>query len=117
MSTVKIFHNPRCGKSRNSLKLVQESIPEEEIEVIKYLETPPSEGELKNLLQMLGLKAEGLIRKNEAVWKENYKGKDLSEDELVKIMVSHPILIERPIVVKGQKAVIGRPPENVKEIL
>lgn len=117
MSTVKIFHNPRCGKSRNSLKLVQESIPEEEIEVIKYLETPPSEGELKNLLQMLGLKAEDLIRKNEAVWKENYKGKDLSEDELVKIMVSNPILIERPIVVKGQKAVIGRPPENVKEIL
>lgn len=117
MSTVKIFHNPRCGKSRNSLKLVQEAVADEEIEIVKYLETPPAVGELKDILSMLGIKAEELIRKNEAVWKENFKGKDLSEEELVQIMVSHPILIERPIVIKGEKAVIGRPPENVKEIL
>ncbi|GAB3646315.1 arsenate reductase (glutaredoxin) [Echinicola sediminis] len=117
MSTVKIFHNPRCGKSRNSLKLVKEAVAEEDIEIVKYLETPPTAEELKGILKMLGLKAEELIRKNEAVWKENYKGKDFSEDQLVEIMVSHPILIERPIIIKGQEAVIGRPPENVKDIL
>ncbi|UCS91614.1 arsenate reductase (glutaredoxin) [Echinicola marina] len=117
MSKVKVYHNPRCGKSRNSLKLVQEQIPEDEVEIIKYLETPPSRAELKSILGKLGIKAEELIRENEQVWKESYKGKSFSEDELVEIMVENPILIERPIVVKGNKAVIGRPPENVLGIL
>lgn len=117
MSKVKVYHNPRCGKSRDSLKLVQEQVAEAEIEVIKYLENPPSADELKTIIDQLGIKAEELIRKNEKVWKENFKGKSFSEDELVKIMVDHPILIERPIVIKDNKAVIGRPPERVREIL
>ncbi|WP_215222779.1 arsenate reductase (glutaredoxin) [Echinicola shivajiensis] len=117
MNKVKVYHNPRCGKSRDSLKLVQEQVAEADIEVIKYLETPPSADELKAILDKLGIKAEELIRKNEKVWKENFKGKTFSEDELVKIMVDHPILIERPIVIKDNKAVIGRPPERVRDIL
>ncbi|WP_186756499.1 arsenate reductase (glutaredoxin) [Echinicola salinicaeni] len=117
MSKVKVYHNPRCGKSRNSLKLVQEQVDDGEIEIVKYLENPPSAEELKSILAMLGIKAEELIRKNEKTWKENFKGKSFTEEELVEIMVENPILIERPIVVKGDKAVIGRPPENVQEIL
>ncbi|MBD8487404.1 arsenate reductase (glutaredoxin) [Echinicola sp. CAU 1574] len=117
MSKVKIFHNPRCGKSRNSLKLLQEKMPGEQIEIIKYLETPPSKTELKAVVQMLGISADQLIRKNENVWKENFKGKSYGEDELIDIMVDNPILIERPIVIKERKAVIGRPPENILEIL
>ncbi|AWW32001.1 arsenate reductase (glutaredoxin) [Echinicola strongylocentroti] len=117
MSKVKIFHNPRCGKSRETLKIVQEQVAEEEIDIIKYLEEPPSTEELTTILSLLGIKAEELVRKNEQLWKDNFKGREFSEEELVKVMVENPKLIERPIVVKDGKAVIGRPPEQVKSIL
>lgn len=110
-----IYHNPRCGKSRQTLKLIQDS--ESEVEVIEYLKTPPTYEELESLLTKLGISPQELIRKGEAIFKENFKGKTLTDQEWIKAMVDHPILIERPIVVKGNKAIIGRPPENVQSLL
>lgn len=112
---MKIYHNPRCSKSRQTLQLIQES--GNEVEIVEYLNAPPSAQELKDILKKLGLKADDLLRKNEAVFKEKFKGKAYSEDEWIKIMAEHPKLIERPIVLKGDKAVLGRPPENVKPLL
>lgn len=112
---MKIYHNPRCKKSRETLSLLQEKNLDPEI--VKYLDTPPSEKELKDVLDKLDIPAEKLIRKTEKIYKENYKGKKLSESEWIKAMVKHPKLIQRPIVIKGEKAVIGRPPENVLELV
>lgn len=112
---MKIYHNPRCSKSRQTLQLIQEK--NTEVEIIEYLKTPPTEKELEELLKKLNIDAEALLRKSEAVFKEKYKGKKLTNKEWIKAMVQHPTLIERPIVVKGNKAVIGRPPENVKALL
>jgi len=110
-----IYHNPRCGKSRQTLKLIEEN--NAKVEVIQYLKTPPTFDELKGLIEKLGIRPEELIRKGEAIFKEKYKGKKLSDVEWTTAMVENPILIERPIVVNGEKAVIGRPPENVMDIL
>jgi len=112
---MKIYHNPRCAKSRQTLALLQDHGVEPE--VILYLSAIPSHDELQSLLTKLGISPLQLIRKGEAIWKENFKGKELSDDELIKAMIAHPKLIERPIVVQGQKAVLGRPPENVLELL
>ncbi|MFT6215235.1 MAG: arsenate reductase [Roseivirga sp.] len=112
---LKIYHNPRCQKSRQTLQLIQESGAEHVI--IDYLNQVPTAGELKSLLQKLGITAEALLRKSEQIYKEVYKGKNLTEEEWINAMVNHPKLIERPIVVKGDKAVLGRPPENVKQLL
>ncbi len=112
---MKIYHNPRCSKSRAGLNLIREA--GREVEVIDYLKTPPTEKELKKILKMLGMKPLELIRKNEAVFKEQFKGKTFTEDEWIKIMVKNPKLIERPIVVEGNKAVLGRPTEKIKELL
>lgn len=112
---IKIYHNPRCQKSRKTLEILEKS--GKSFEVVKYLETPPTEDEIRKVLVLLNLNAENLIRKNESIWKENYKNKLLSEDELITIMAKNPKLIERPIVVKGNKAIIGRPPENIESIL
>ena len=112
---IKIYHNPRCRKSREGLELLEKSGTK--FEVIKYLEDVPSAEELKEIIKFLGIPATDLVRKNEAVWKENYKGKTLTDDETVEAMVQHPKLIERPIVIKGTKAVIGRPAESIKDIL
>jgi len=112
---MKIYHNPRCSKSRQTLQLIQEK--NTEVEIIEYLKTPPTEKELEELLKKLNIDAEALLRKSEAVFKEKYKGKKLTNKEWIKAMVQNPTLIERPIVVKGNKAVIGRPPENVKALL
>lgn len=112
---LKIYHNPRCSKSRQGLQILEES--GREFEVVKYLDTPPTEAELQALLNYLEMAPEALIRKNEQIWKENYKGKDLSDNELIKAMATHPKLIERPIVVKDNKAVVGRPPEVIKTLL
>ena len=87
------------------------------ITIVEYLKETPSEDQLKELLQKLGMEAEALVRKSEAIYKEQYKGKTMSEDEWIAAMVEHPKLIERPIVVKGDKAVLGRPPENVKSLI
>ncbi len=112
---MKIYHNPRCGKSRQTLKIIEEHHIHPEI--IKYLETPPSRQELKDIISKLGIKAEALVRKNEKIYKEQFKGNEFSEDEWIQAMVDYPILIERPIVIKGARAILGRPPENVKELL
>ncbi|MEX0997771.1 MAG: arsenate reductase (glutaredoxin) [Flavobacteriaceae bacterium] len=112
---MKIYHNPRCRKSREGLQILEDS--KKEFEVVLYLENPPSEKELKSIISKLGFSPIELVRKTEADWKENFKGKDLSDDEIIKAMVSYPKLIERPIVIKGDQAVVGRPPERIKELL
>ncbi len=88
-----------------------------DFEEVRYLEDIPSEEELTQLLEYLGMKPVELVRTNEAIWKENYKGKNLADAEIVKAMIEHPKLIERPIVIKGNKAVVARPAERIKEIL
>ena len=114
MSKLKIFHNTRCSKSRQGLAILEES--NEAFEVIEYLKNPPTEKELKEILKMLEFRPIQLVRKGETIWKENYKGKDLSDDEIIKAMIENPKLIERPIVIKGNKAVIGRPPDEIKNL-
>jgi len=111
---MKIYHNPRCSKSRAGLKLIQEA--GKDVEIIEYLKTPPTEPELKKLLLMLGMNPLDLIRKNESIFKEQFKGKELSDDEWIKIMVENPKLIERPIVVDRNKAVLGRPTEKIENL-
>ncbi|MFD1216129.1 arsenate reductase (glutaredoxin) [Microbulbifer celer] len=111
-----IYHNPRCSKSRQTLQLLQEH--QVEPEIVLYLETPPDKGTLKSLLKKLGIEPRALLRKGEDDYKVlNLKDPALSNDQLIEAMVAHPKLIERPIVVKGEHAVLGRPPENVLELL
>ena len=112
---MKIYHNPRCSKSRQTLDIINNK--NIDIEIIKYLESTPSKEELKHILTLLNFKPIDLIRKNESIWKSEYKDQDLSDDEILDAMISNPKLIERPIVIKGNKAVIGRPPENVLDLL
>ena len=111
---MKIYHNPRCSKSRDTLSILEAH--GQEAEIIRYLENPPSREELQDLLLKLGMQPSELIRKGEKIYKEQYKGKELSEEEWLDAMLAHPKLIERPIVVHQGKAVIGRPPENVKHL-
>ena len=116
MSNVTIFHNPRCSKSRQTLALLEENGVEPAI--VKYLETPPSAEELKAVLSKLGISARELLRTKEAEYKEaGLDNQELSEDEVIARMIEFPKLIERPIVIKGDAARIGRPPESVLEIL
>ena len=112
---VTIYHNTRCKKSREGLQLVENS--GKEFQVREYLKEPLSEKELKALLTKLNMTAIQLVRKNEKIWKENFKDKDLSENELVRIMVENPKLIERPIVENETKAVVGRPPEEINNLV
>lgn len=112
---VTIYHNPRCSKSRETLKLIREKGVEPV--VVEYLRDTPSAEEIAALLKKLGMAAADLVRKGEAVYKEQFKGRQLSEAEWVSAMAEYPQLIERPIVVSGKKAVLGRPPEQVLEIL
>ena len=114
--SVKIYHNPRCSKSRQTLQLIQEKGIQPE--VIEYLKTPPSESELDNILNMLDLEPRDLMRKNEAEYKDaGMNDESLDRKSLIKGMVENPKLIERPIVLANGKAVIGRPPENVLTII
>lgn len=112
---IKIYHNNMCSKSRSTLNLLQEG--QEEIKIQEYLKQVPSKAELKEILSMLKMKPLDLIRKNEAIFKENYKDKNLSDEEWIDIMLANPVLIERPIVVKDGKATIGRPIEKIIELL
>ena len=112
---IKIYHNNRCSKSREACNILTEK--KIVFETIDYLKNPPSEMELKKMLKMLGMKAENIVRKNESLYKEKYSEKSFSESEWIKILTKNPILMERPIVVNGNKAVIGRPPENVLQII
>ena len=114
--TVKIYHNPRCGKSRQTLQLLKEQGID--LEIIEYLKTPPSAEELNDILQKLGMEPRELMRKKEAEYKANgLDDKTLDRQALINGMVNNPILIERPIVVANDKAAIGRPPEMVLAIL
>ncbi len=113
--SMELYHNPRCQKSRETLKLLEEKGVK--FEIRKYLEDTPDRTELKEVIDKLGIPAEELVRKTEKIYKSNFKGKDLSEDEWIKAMVENPKLIQRPILIKGSKAAIGRPPETVLEIL
>jgi len=110
-----IYHNPRCSKSRQTLALLQEQGIEPDI--IEYLTSPPSEAELDGILTKLGMEPEALMRKGEDEYKQHFKGRDLSRAEMITLMVQYPKVIERPIVVNGSKAAVGRPPESVLEIL
>ena len=114
--TVTIYHNQRCSKSRQTLALIEGKGVTPKI--VDYLESPPSVQELKAILKKLGLKPRDIVRKGEAVYAElGLKDKDVSDDELLALMAENPILIERPIVVSGDKAAMGRPPEAVLKIL
>ena len=110
-----LYHNPRCRKSREALQILQQA--NEPVEIVLYLKNSLSKEELKDILLKLEISAIALIRKNEAVWKENYKNKSLTEDELITAMVNNPKLIERPIAIKNGKAIIGRPPQEVLKVL
>ena len=115
MQNVKIWHNPRCSKSRAATVLLEEKGVD--AEVVKYLETPPTKEELKEMLKMLGISARELMRTKEDVYKALNLKEENDEDKLIDAMVSNPKLIERPIVIKDGKAVIGRPIENIIELL
>lgn len=111
---MKIYHNPRCSKSRQTLALINEH--QVDVEIVEYLKNIPTEKELTGLIEKLGITPKQLVRKGESVFKENYKGKNLTDKEWIKAMIEHPKLIERPIVVKDNKAVLGRPPENILDL-
>jgi len=115
MNKFKIYHNPRCSKSRQTLKILMDNGIEPEI--LEYLKDVPTIAVLKTVLKKLGLSPNQILRKGEAIFKEKYKGQDLSDDQLLAAMVENPKLIERPIVIKGNKAVLGRPPEKVLELI
>ena len=115
MSNVTIWHNPRCSKSRNAVALLEEKGVDADI--VKYLDTPPSKEELVEMLTMLGLSARELMRTKEAIYKELNLKEETDEEKLIEAMVSNPKLIERPIVIKEGKAVIGRPIENIIDLL
>jgi arsenate reductase len=112
---LKIYHNPRCSKSRETLDLIAKS--GQECEVIEYLKVPVTFAELKDLLVRLHMKPEQLVRKGEALYKQNFKGKNFNDDEWITILIENPQLLERPIVLKGNKAILGRPPGNVLVLL
>lgn len=112
---ITIYHNPRCSKSREGLQLLEEE--GRPYKIIKYLDEPLSKNELKDILKKLEVPALNIVRQNEPFWKENYKGKELTDDEIINILSANPKLIERPIVINGGKAVIARPAEIIRTIL
>jgi arsenate reductase len=112
---IEIYHNPRCGKSREGLKILEDS--GKNFKIIKYLDDPLSFEKLQQTIGLLKIKPIDLIRKKESIWKENFKDKALSDKELIEIMIEHPRLMERPIVIKGNKAVVGRPPSKILDII
>lgn len=116
MTDTIIYHNPRCSKSRQTLELLKEKGVEPQI--VEYLKTPPDADTLRELLNKLGMKPRDLMRKKEKEYKElGLDNPELSDEELIQAMVEHPRLIERPIVVNSNKVALGRPPENVLEII
>ncbi len=114
-NAVTIYHNPRCTKSRATLELLQARGVEPHI--VEYLKTPPTAAELSEIVRKLGIRPEALVRKGEDAFRERYAGKSLSDAQWIEAMAANPILIERPIVVSGARAAIGRPPENVLALL
>ena len=115
MGALTIYHNPKCSKSREALALLDARGVAPRI--VRYLESPPTAAELAAIVRKLGIRPEQLVRRGEDVFKAKYAGRELTDDEWIEAMVRDPILIERPIVVKGTRAVIGRPPERVSALL
>ena len=115
MANITIWHNPRCSKSRNAVTLLEEKGID--ADVVKYLDTPPTKEELVALLKMLGISARELMRTKEAIYRELNLKEETDEDKLIEAMVENPKLIERPIVIKDGKAAIGRPIENIIDLL
>ncbi|WP_227814173.1 arsenate reductase (glutaredoxin) [Nitrogeniibacter aestuarii] len=113
--TITFYHNPRCSKSRNALALLEEKgvTPD----VVLYLETPPDRVTLTDIIAKLGISPHDLIRTGEDIYKAEYKGKEFDDSGWIDAMLAHPKLIERPIAVRGHRAIIGRPPENVLTLL
>lgn len=111
MEHFKIYHNTRCRKSREGLAILTSVT--NQFEVVDYINNPLSKLEIKDLLSKLGIKPLELVRVKEAIWKDNYKEKALTDDEIIEAMVLHPRLIERPIIVKNNEAIIGRPVETI----
>ena len=112
---VRVYHNTRCSKSRDVCTILEKK--KVKTEIVEYLKTPPTQQEIKGLLKMLGMKAEQIVRKKEPIFLEKFVGKKLTEAQWIKALAQYPILIERPIIVKGNKAIIGRPPEKVLEFI
>lgn len=115
MEDITIWHNPRCSKSRNALNLLEEK--NIEVKVVKYLDETPSKDELKDILNKLNMTAQELMRKGETIYKELALENETNEDKLLEAMINNPKLIERPVIIKGDKAVIARPIENLEELL
>ena len=112
---ITIYHNARCGKSRGCLAFLEDS--NQEFEIVKYLENVPTFEELSDIIQKLNIAPIELVRQKEPIWIELFKNKKLSDKEIIQAMIDHPILIERPIVVNGDKAIIARPLENIQSII
>lgn len=112
---IQLYHNPRCGKSRNCLAYLTEK--KSDITIIEYLKTPPTKSDIEEVLNKLHFKPIELVRVKESIWIDTYKNKSLSDADIIQAMVEHPILIERPIVIKGDKAIIGRIPEKVAQFI
>ncbi|RZN84025.1 MAG: arsenate reductase (glutaredoxin) [Winogradskyella sp.] len=112
---IQILHNPRCTKSRQGLALLEDE--GQAFEVIKYLDDKLTKADLTSIITKLGMSPIELVRKNEAIWKSDYKGKNLDDAQIIEAMIEHPKLIERPIVINKNKAIIGRPTEAIKTIL
>ncbi|MGB2761349.1 MAG: arsenate reductase (glutaredoxin) [Maribacter stanieri] len=112
---IKIYHNSRCSKSREGLKVLENS--GKKFEVVNYLEDIPTKDELRNVISCLDIKTINLVRKSEALWKEKFKNSPLTDEELIDAMITYPKLIERPIIINGNSAVIGRPASNINSLL
>jgi len=115
VAALTIFHNPKCSKSRETLALLEARGLRPR--VVRYLESPPTAAELAGIVRKLGIRPEQLVRRGEDIYKARYAGLALSDEEWIAAMIEHPVLIERPIVVAGTRAVIGRPPERVSALL
>jgi len=113
---VRVFHNPNCSKCRLTMDILNDKGVD--TTVVEYLNTPPNKDELNEILNLLGVEPRELMRKHEAPYAENnLDNTELTRDQLIQAMMDHPILIERPIIINGNKATIGRPPEKVLDIL
>ncbi|MRJ07974.1 arsenate reductase (glutaredoxin) [Ornithobacterium rhinotracheale] len=112
---IEVYHNPRCSKSRAALQYLEDK--KQKFEIYKYLDEKLSKNQIQTILDKTGLKPIDLVRTNEAIWKENYKGKDLTDEQIISAIVENPKLLERPIVINGDKAVVARPTEKIDEIL